>query len=105
MRTSIKISWILWWAVTGLIALLILSLIIFAFYSGLSTWKEVYILMMFIFGVFLIPAFLQIIWLIVNLMIGSKQKYEQKLRYAFTDNQKQKLKPWIYIHLHLIVPF
>ncbi|HLQ96231.1 MAG TPA: hypothetical protein VK108_07585 [Pseudogracilibacillus sp.] len=76
MRTSIKISWILWWVVTALIALLIVGLVIYAFYSGLSTWKEVYILLMLIFGVFLIPAFLQIIWLIVNLMIGSKQKYE-----------------------------
>lgn len=105
MRTSIKISWILWWVVTALIALLIVGLVIYAFYSGLSTWKEVYILLMLIFGVFLIPAFLQIIWLIVNLMIGSKQKYEQKRRYAFTDKQEQKLKYWIYIHLYLMMPF
>lgn len=76
MRTPIKISWILWWAVTALIALLIVGLVSFAFYSGLSTWKEVYILMMLITGVFLIPAFLQIIWLIVNLIISNKQKYE-----------------------------
>ena len=69
-----RISWVLWWIVYVFWLLCLVGFVSMALFSGIKTLDEVYGLICIVLGLFFTPILCQVVWLIINLIVGHNLK-------------------------------
>ncbi|ATH63591.1 hypothetical protein A7974_06625 [Staphylococcus pasteuri] len=66
-----RLSWILWWCVSSFWLLIILFIVIYSMFNGLTsaTSRELMTFIWLLVGLFGIPLLIQLIWLIINVFL------------------------------------